>query len=365
MGYETGLLRFREAYFPRIWGGNKLHEVYGISVASDRPVGEAWLVADHAQHESVVAQGPREGATLRQLLEENAEAILGTHARLTSHGRFPLLLKLLDAAEHLSVQVHPDDEAAERLGEPDVGKTEMWHVIDADPGSELICGLPAGMNRDALRQAVEDGSIEERMVRFHAPPGTSVFVAAGTVHAIGAGILLAEIQQNSDITYRLHDWGRVDETGAPRELHVDRALEVTHFDAPHAGPNTPLSYRTEGARIEVLAACRYFAAERVLVDKMLQRSTHGRSFHLLLAAQRSIAVQAGEDEVRLRPGEAVLVPAAAGTYSVPGPTEFLTYYVPDLAVDVAAPLLAAEQPEAAIVRLGGAPAHSDLRTHLA
>ena len=181
-----GLLRFQEGFFERVWGGSKLRSLYGKDTA-DTPIGESWVISDHSSHESVVSEGRYAGQTLRQLLEADETAILGSRPSLTIHGRFPLLLKILDAADVLSVQVHPDDDAANRLGEPDVGKTEMWHVLQADPGSELICGLEASVTASSLAGAIEDGSIETQMTRFPAAEGTSLFVPAGTVHAICGG----------------------------------------------------------------------------------------------------------------------------------------------------------------------------------
>ena len=185
--------RFEEGYFERIWGGNKLRSLLG-KPAPDARIGETWLIADHPHHESIVAEGPFQGQTLRQLLAHDQKAILGPRPKLTAQGRFPLLLKILDATQVLSVQVHPNDECAARLGEPDAGKTEMWHVLQADPGSELICGLDPGVTPKRFRQAVHDGSIENLMVRVPASEGLSLLVTAGTVHALGAGMVVAEIQ---------------------------------------------------------------------------------------------------------------------------------------------------------------------------
>jgi mannose-6-phosphate isomerase len=191
------LIQFEEAFFERIWGGHRLRESLGFDVPTDQPVGEAWLVADHAAHESKIANGPWRGQSLHDVLLAFPEYLLGTCAAPTIHGRFPLLLKILDAAEVLSVQVHPDDEDAARLGEPDVGKTEMWHVLDSLPGSTLICGLDPAMTAEQFQRAVESNTIQASMQSFPAPKGTTAFVSAGTVHAIGAGILLAEISRTA------------------------------------------------------------------------------------------------------------------------------------------------------------------------
>lgn len=361
---ELGVLRFQEAFFPRIWGGDKLERAFGKTVPSGGPIGEAWLVSDHAEHESVVAEGPHEGRTLRDLLEADAPAILGSRAAPTPHGRFPLLLKLIDAGDMLSVQVHPDDATAARLGEPDVGKTEMWHVLHAGPGAELICGLDPGLRRDAFAKAVRDGSLEADLVNFPAPAGASVFVPAGTVHAIGGGLLLAEIQQNSNVTYRLYDWGRVDANGRPRELHVEKALEATAFGQGHSGLNTPLSCLRQGVRCEILAACRHFAAETVQIADVYARETGG-SFHILLVNAGKLEIAGGAAKAAVRPGEAVLIPGGLKGFSVAGTGELLDYYVPDLQGDIVAPLQAAGHADAAIAALGGPASTSDLVSAMA
>nr|HPK00742.1 class I mannose-6-phosphate isomerase [Candidatus Hydrogenedentota bacterium] len=226
---DWDILRFKERYYERVWGGQKLKALFGKPFPDNVPVGEAWLISDHPGDESVIDGGFWKGQTLQALLAADARALLGANARTTPAGRFPLLLKLLDAAESLSVQVHPDDACAERLGEPDVGKTEMWSVLQAEPGSELIYGLKPEVGREAFSNAVANGDIEPLLNRFPVQAGDSVFVSAGTVHAIGAGVVLAEIQQNSDLTYRIHDWGRLDSDGQPRTLHLEKALEAIHF----------------------------------------------------------------------------------------------------------------------------------------
>jgi mannose-6-phosphate isomerase len=356
------LLRFEEAYMERIWGGDKLRTVFGKPIPEGKIIGEAWIVSDHPQHESVVADGPFQGRTLRELLEENASAVLGSGARLTAHGRFPLLLKLIDAGDVLSVQVHPDDNDAHRLGEPDAGKTEMWHVMHAEPESTLICGLDPAASKEEFSAAIAKNGAEGIMTRFPAPTGTDVFVPAGTVHAIGGGLVLAEIQQNSDLTYRVYDWGRTDGHGRPRALHVQKAMEVTHFGSAHTGPNRPLSYAAPGATCSVLAACRHFAVERIQTFGSFSRTMSGKSFHLLLVTQGPVIIRGKDTEYRVRVGEAVMVPGSLNAYHVTGAGAFLDYYVPNLQHDILTPLMEAGHSLESIIRLGGTPDESDLAT---
>jgi mannose-6-phosphate isomerase len=349
MQEELGILRFEEAFFERIWGGNRLRDMFGRPTPTDKTIGEAWLIADHAQCESRVAAGPYAGKTLRDLMSECPKALLGTHARPTHHGRFPLLLKLLDAGQPLSVQVHPDDMQAAALHEPDVGKTEMWYVIDADPGAELICGLDPKASPQTFRNAIEDDTVATLMRTFPAPAGTPVFVPPGTVHAIGAGFLLAEIQQNSDITYRVYDWGRVDDRGIPRALHVDKALQVTRFGSAHGGAGELLTLSDDGVVQCLAAACPYFAAEHLtLSHRPWCRPTDGRSCHLILALTGQVTAEVERHKQTLRPGEAALIPGHYPEMTLAGPGTCLDYYVPHMQHDIITPLAAAGHPEEVI-----------------
>ncbi|MFO7973671.1 MAG: type I phosphomannose isomerase catalytic subunit [Candidatus Hydrogenedentota bacterium] len=356
------ILHFEERYYERVWGGRKLRTIYGKDVRGDVPIGEAWLISDHPGDESIISQGAFKGKTLQDLLETDAKALLGTKARPTPAGRFPLLLKILDAAQHLSVQVHPDDHCAERLGESDVGKTEMWYVLQAEPGSELICGLDPDVNRETLANAIQDGSIEQLMKRFPVKKGSTAFVAAGTVHAIGGGVVLAEIQQNSDLTYRLYDWGRVGTDGKPRELHIEKGLEAIHFGSHHGGEAKPLACAGDGtAERSIVAACRHFAADHVACRGYHEKHTRADSFHILLAMSGPLAVSVGQKTHTIDVAEAVLIPGQHEQYTVEGLGEFLDYYVPHLEVDIIEPLLAAGHSRDAITLLGGDREHSDLR----
>lgn len=346
------LIQFEEACFERIWGGHRLHDSLGFNAPAGKPIGEAWLISDHPAHESRVARGPLQGQSLHDLLLASPEYLLGTCAAPTVHGRFPLLLKILDAADVLSVQVHPDDGDAARLGEPDVGKTEMWHVLDSLPGSSLICGLDPAMTREAFLSAVQNNTIQASMESIPAFPGTTAFVAAGSVHAIGAGILLAEIQQNSDITYRIYDWDRVDAQGNRRELHLDKAAQVTRFGSVHPGASIPLPYVDGGVEVSVLGACRYFANELLTIAGPCARNTHGRSFHILMTREGQVEVTAGGESCTLDPYRAVLIPAAVKEYTITGSGKVLNYYVPDLSLDIIGPLRAAGHGDQAIARLG-------------
>lgn len=357
---EIGVLRFEESYFERIWGGRRLQTLFGKPLPDRAAIGEAWLIADHPLCESVVLNGPVRGMPLRKLIEGDSAGILGSRARLTPYGRFPLLLKLIDAEDILSVQVHPDDAIAARLGEPDAGKTEMWHVLHAKPGSQLYCGLRPDVTRETLAQAIASETLQPLLTHFKASEGMTVFVDAGTMHAIDSGLVIAEIQQNSNITYRCYDWGRVDGNGKPRDLHIEKSLAATHFGTSHGGPARTLTYEQSGAVIEVLGACRYFAGEALTVRRAFRRDTRRESFHMLMVKRGRIGLSAGNSGVSLGPGEAALLPGCQVCFDIEGDGEILDFYVPDLTRDIVAPLLKAGHGRDGIIRLGGDPVTSDL-----
>ncbi|MCK5861586.1 MAG: class I mannose-6-phosphate isomerase, partial [Candidatus Hydrogenedentes bacterium] len=218
------------------------------------------------------------------------------------------------------------------------GKTEMWYVLEANRGSTLLSGVGDDVTRDSFLKELPTGNIAKLLHSFPVSKGDSVFVAAGTVHAIGEGILLAEIQQNSDITYRLFDWNRVDAQGNTRELHTEKALKVMDFAHAAADSTKVLSYTEQGVTHEVLAACPYFAAERLIAEGTSKFETAGKSFHILQALDMPVGVLAGDSKCVLAYGEAALIPANTGTWSITGGSPLLHYYVPDLQEDIIAPL---------------------------
>lgn len=322
----------------RIWGGKKLKEVLDRKMpAADTPIGEAWLIADHPACESVVSEGPLQGKTLRDLMKEDSNAILGNRVKPVTGERFPLLLKLIDAGDVLSVQVHPDDEQAAALYEPDGGKTEMWYVLDAEQESQLFVGLFPGVTRERMHAAVMQGDADKLMRALPVESGDSVFVASGVVHAIGAGILLAEIQQNSDITYRLYDWNRKDDQGNPRHLHVEKALEVINFDDPPKTPNQPLRYEENGCVHEILAACSYFATEKLVLAEETTFENND-AFHIIHATGDGTCLSTKNSRSMLKRGEAALIPACEECWSIKTQDPVLHYFVPDMQEDIVAPL---------------------------
>ena len=250
-----------------IWGGNRLRTEYNKELGLD-PLAETWECSTHPDGLSVAANGVHEGMSLRQILKMHPE-YMGTHAEAYGgkEGELPILIKFIDAGKDLSIQVHPNDEYARIHEKGQMGKTEMWYVLDAAPGASLIYGFCENVTEDTLRKGLVDGSIGRYFQKVPVRGGEVFLVKAGTVHAIGAGTLLVEIQENSNLTYRLYDYNRVDREGRKRPLHVKKALEVARLER-EAEPEQPLHlwrYR-EGYASELLCRCRYFQVERYLMD---------------------------------------------------------------------------------------------------
>jgi mannose-6-phosphate isomerase len=305
-------LRFQPIFRPALWGGARLRPLLGAE-PSPEPTGEAWVLSDYGDAHSAVADGPLAGTTLRQLLESAPERILG-RARAVN-GRFPLLLKLIHARAPLSVQVHPTDARARELEGPTaVGKTEAWVVLEADPTARVYTGLQPGVTAELLRRAIHFGRIENLLYAAAPEPGDSYFLQAGTVHAIGGGLTLFEVQQTSDLTYRLHDWGRTDPyTGKPRELHVEKALACINYDLGPCRPTRPTA--AAGDRLAPLAECEYFTLGRWDTAQPFRAGAAGACRVLVGMAGRACLRHAGA-EYPITIGSVWLLPAEVGACQV-------------------------------------------------
>ena len=293
-----------------LWGGTRLNDDFGLGLKV-YPLAEAWMCSTHPDGVSGAAGDER---TLAELLAEHPEW-LGTHVLQITEGKaeLPILIKLIDAKEDLSVQVHPDDDYARRV-EGSWGKTEMWYVLSARKGAGLVYGFKRDVEEEEVRTAVQNGTVGELLNHVPVKKDDLFYIEAGTVHAIGAGCLIAEIQQSSNLTYRLYDYDRVGRDGKKRALHVDKALDVAKLKSS-AMPRQPMRvirYRN-GYASELVARCRYFQAERLLLNtegrKMAEFSTGGNSFHALLCTEGcGVLFGEGYDQNFFK-GDCIFVPA--------------------------------------------------------
>ena len=263
-------LRFEPIYQYRLWGGRRLASLLSAPLPGDGPIGEAWLLSDRDDHASRVADGPLKGTTIRQLLEQSPHQMLGKLAQRFS--RFPLLLKFLDVRDMVSVQVHPADCQTEFLPAGESGKTEAWVVLEATAKSWIYAGLKTGTTAEELRRALANQTVADDLVSFTPKVGDGVFLPAGTVHSLGGGVVVFEVQQNSDVTFRLYDWDRVDaKTGQPRALHVDQALACIDFSPGAVGPVVPQVKGTTPMLRESLFQCDHFTLWRLRAEVAVQR----------------------------------------------------------------------------------------------
>ncbi|MEX2112955.1 MAG: type I phosphomannose isomerase catalytic subunit [Pirellulales bacterium] len=295
-------LRFQPILRRYLWGGRRL-ETLGKTLDEGNDYAESWEVVDRGADQSQVAFGPLAGRTLHELMIEHRAALLGRDA----HGdRFPLLVKFLDAQKRLSLQVHPDDARAARLDPPDLGKTEAWVILAAEPGSYLYAGLRRAVDRELLKREVARQTCELCVTRIEPRVGDCYFLPAGVLHALGPGLLVAEVQQASDTTYRLFDWGRIGPDGLPRPLHVEAALEAIDYAYGPVSAQRPKP--TDRSHVEQLVACDKFVLDRWKLATPEPVGGNGRC-HVLLVLAGAIEVAGDLGPAPLRPGGVVLVPA--------------------------------------------------------
>ncbi len=302
-------LRFEPIYQYRLWGGRRLAKVLAAPLPGDGPIGEAWLLSDRDDHPSLVADGPLKGRTLGQLLKESAEQMLGKLAG--RFRRFPLLLKFLDVRSLLSVQVHPSDRQADYLPPGETGKTEAWVVLEAGPEGRIYAGLKPGSTADDLRRASADKTVADYLASFSPRLGDGVLVPAGTVHALG-DVVVFEVQENSDVTFRLYDWDHIDaKTGGPRPLQVDQALACIDFAQDAIGPVAPVMERSSPVRRELLFCCEHFGLSRIHEEGQFVVGAAATPRVLVCIAGSGKLEHAGADYA-IRRGDVFLLPASVG-----------------------------------------------------
>ena len=307
-------LKFKPIFKERIWGGQALKSFFDKEIPSDKKIGESWELADLPEDKSEIANGPLAGRTIDSVIEEFGEAITG---KSDYRPPFPLLIKILDAQNVLSVQVHPDADTCRRTGKGDP-KTECWYIIDTTPGAAIYKGLKPGTTKDQFAQAIKEGTCADLLEKVEVIPGQCHFLPSGTTHAIGEGLLIAEIQQPSDTTYIVFDWNRLDDSGNPRQLHIEDALESIHFD-PSADD---LSVKSVGRLVD---------SDEFKVDKAHQLT--GCEVLLSKGQMKALVILTGSgqitaqetDPVDFKKGDCLLIPASfEGVMHFLDDTEYLT-----------------------------------------
>jgi mannose-6-phosphate isomerase len=299
---------FQPIFKERVWGGREIERLYGKKLPPGAPIGESWEISDRPGDASVIANGPLAGKNLRWLMENQARELLGD-AKAAGGNRFPLLCKILDARDELSLQVHPPaTKAAELGGEP---KTEMWFIADAAPGAELYVGLKHGVTRAEFEGKIRDGSVAECFHRLPVKPGDSMFLPSGRVHAIGAGLVIFEIQQNSDTTYRVFDWNRVGLDGRPRELHVAESLASIDF-GDFEPPLIQSRFAGGDVKSRPLVTDPLFNVEALEAKAGAGLNLKPLKLQIIAAVRGRLEIKSGSVSVDLADGQFCLVPASLG-----------------------------------------------------
>jgi len=296
-------------YHERLWGGTRFKH-------GDKKIGEAWIVFE----DNVIADGDHAGLTLKQLAASHTVDLLGARTLSRTGQRFPLLIKLLDPADWLSLQVHPNDQQAKQLeGENYFGKAEAWHILEAEPEAKLISGLKANTTAESLRQAILNGSIVDHAQYLTVQSGDTIFIRAGTIHALGPGLFLYEVQQTSDLTYRVFDWNRPQTNG--RVLHIEKSLAVAD---PSARGQLSRQPQVNDGEVKSLVKCEYFTLDLIGSEsKSITLNTRGESFHVLTIRDGAVRVEGDGWAHALRQLETLIIPASCGAYMIHPQEKFL------------------------------------------
>jgi mannose-6-phosphate isomerase len=306
-------LKFRPIYKERIWGGTLLCEVFGRETPKGKRIGESWELADLPQDKSIIVNDELAGQTLESVIRSYPVEITGsTSAKLP----FPVLIKFLDCGEVLSVQVHPDEATCKRLGKGDF-KAECWYIVRAKPGAVIYKGLKEGVTKEQFSKAIKEGKVERLLKKVEVKAGECHYLPAGLVHALGGGLLIAEIQTPSDTTFRIFDWNRVDESGKPRPIHIDEALESIHFDS--SNDNLPVT------TIGRLVDCEFFKVDKGHQKRNCEVLLSAGQMKTLIILSGFGSIVSGGKVVEFKPGETMLIPAGyEGIMRFSAETEYLT-----------------------------------------
>lgn len=327
-------LTFKPILKDYIWGGNNLHN-WGKNSPSAK-IAESWEASCHPKGIGIISSGILKGKTLPEIIDAYGASIVGTNLE---GKKYPLLIKFIDANEKLSVQVHPSDEYA--AIENESGKNEMWYIVSAKPDAFIYYGLKGNITKDIFKDAIKNGTIEECLYKLQVKAGDAVYIPAGTVHAIGSGIVVIEVQQNSDATYRVFDYNRKDSDGKLRPLHIDKALDIIDFS------NKRANKIQKGIRIKIgnksyktiLAANKYFSSELLEFNDIIKMKSDPEKFFIYTLIDGLLTLSYQSSSITLKKGTTVLIPAQLGEYTLLGKFKAIKAYVPNLEEDIFKPLI--------------------------
>lgn len=311
-------MKFTPIYKERIWGGNMISENLNRTLpAANDPIGESWELVDRDDEQSVIANGEFANHTITELLKQYKAQILGPKGQ--KYDRFPLLVKLIDAGDRLSLQVHPDENTCAEIGNGAEPKTEMWYIMGATPEGKILAGLNPKATKMQLIDLLNQSEVENMLQIYDSKVGDGYFITSGTMHAIGGGNLILEIQQNSDTTYRISDWGRVDKDGKPRQLHVELGVKSVNFINRTSPKITGASDNSNfNRRYPYVKSCPFFDIEALhLVEPWNDNTNNSMSFHLISATNTPVMISNTTNiQVELARGETALIPYAFGAYTI-------------------------------------------------
>lgn len=319
------ILKFQPFFKSVLWGGKRIAEFKGLPSQGDH-VGESWELSPMEGHESVVSEGTCAGKNLVELIAEYGNDIMGERLMKSCGGKFPLLIKFIDSNDDLSIQVHPDDKLAGKRHNS-LGKTEMWYSIIPTDDAYLYASFSEKLSAEDFRRRVADNTIVGALRKFNTKPGDVFFLPAGRVHSIGRGNFVLEIQEASDITYRIYDYDRRDANGQPRQLHVEESVDATDFD--DTAMENALNVKAESGKALELAKCNYFNTELIGVDSNYTIDlTPRNSFTILIATAGNLTIEADGKTTDLRQGETALVPASVKSVDIKGNGNVVSVYIP-------------------------------------
>jgi len=304
-------LKFAPIFKERIWGGRKLETQLHKDIP-DGPIGESWEISDVEGDTSIVTNGSLRGKSLKDIQEDYKEALIGTHNYELFGDKFPLLIKFIDAKLDLSIQLHPNDELAKKRHNS-FGKTEMWYVLQADDDSKLIVDFNEKINKETYLEHLKAKTLPSIMNAEVVKAGDTYFIEVGRVHAIGAGVMVAEIQQTSDITYRVYDWDRVDANGNSRELHTEMAIDAINFDMDD---DFKASYKHDLNTSNQMVSCQYFTTNYIPVEGLLERENTHDSFIIYMCVDGEASISVNGTKETITKGETILMPAALKSFNI-------------------------------------------------